>query len=774
MESKLIEAEKNLMRIEGNDGMHWQATRAARLLRRKESDDVVEADRLISRLEQLYPAWARTHLLRGQINEQKGRLSQALESFRKAWELGLRDANLAIRLLSSLNQAGKYQEASDLIAQLEDLVPKSANLFDRTMPQLVQSKKSEYVLELAKRWFNETPNYENGVRLGETLMTIAKSKQKNTDLGSIEDSKEMLMQAAKVLDDSIAMEPNNPRAWIAAFQLQLQILRDRDAALVRLEQLSKQINMPPFWRSYVLARLYSEIGEDGRSGNYFEETIRLAKMESDNVQLAATLDACQFFSFRRMEKAIALYRELISERKWSDEPARSRLVALLAKQGQIKSIEEAIQLHNEKSAVTNKSETNDKFMQAKLLAARATASERFESDPTSLASVRTDREVAIKLLESISPKNADVADLLASQYAALGQRIRAFTSYKEALQIGASSPDRIVRFLGYWNKEFGKSGEYKPIADQYLNRLKQMPANSSDWLGLSLDRLKFLEEASENTEIASAANAERKLIGDFCNAFMAKGTAPVLSSTIHDLLAGLALSERSDLIENALEQVEAKLKIVAGTTHSQLLPSAVAASTIRLSSNQRYASRLAQWLLDHYPAPRLDSATVAREIGDAIYISGQPKLAVDYYRQAIKNDPSDINAINNLAAALAEVGGSDAEARMLSDRAVEMEPDNFERKDTKLVVAILQKDWQAAQSLSKELSGQFVGTVLLHRAMAAAEVGNLEESKVLFDRSRDAGVEKTLAVPSDQQIYQRLAKKHFNADRTSDQPIPES
>ena len=311
-----------------------------------------------------------------------------------------------------------------------------------------------------------------------------------------------------------------------------------------------------------------------------------------------------------------------------------------------------------------------------------------------------------------------------------------------------------------------------PIADQYLRELERAAGYKSEWLRLSMER----EQFHNPTKNASPPNSsptpsESTLIDQFSKSIEPTSSIETLSNRIFDLMAGISLARREELIPFALEKLFETRNSSIENGKNASLPEALALANIRLSSKPKAMAFIEAWLIEHAPAKSIGSATTARAIGDAVYISGNPTGAIEYYRVALDKNPHDVNSANNLAAAIAEQEDTEGEAYKWVDIAIEMEPNNPERKDTKLVVAILIKDWDQAMEISKQLSDQYSGNILMHRAIVASETGHIDEAKNLFDQSRDANVESTLIVPSDKQMFRRLQSLFMNVDQQVGQPV---
>lgn len=142
--------------------------------------------------------------------------------------------------------------------------------------------------------------------------------------------------------------------------------------------------------------------------------------------------------------------------------------------------------------------------------------------------------------------------------------------------------------------------------------------------------------------------------------------------------------------------------------------------------------------------------------GDAFYLCGRLDLAAEYLRGAVKLLPEESQAANNLAIVLAESGEDAEEALRMSDRAIEMDPGNIERVDTKLVVAMLFERWEIAERAAEKLADEADPTVLMHRAYLARHQGRTEEARQLFEQARDGNVRDRISAPYDRSIYAEL------------------
>lgn len=809
LDTEAEQAEQNLQRLEGEKGALWRASRAARLLRTASSPEHRrEAEALVKQLEQLLPDWPRTAILRGQFAEQSGRWAQALAAYESAWSAGTRDASLAVRILTALNRTGQGDRAVQYVNQLEDLVPQSTSLFDRAMPQYVSGDKSDYVLQLARRWAQSDPTPDNLVRLGQTLLTIASSSRAKATLQSPEAA---IDEAEQAFEAAIAGDPGNVSAWIAAFQLQAGLRQDRAGALAKLQQLSEQLQIEPLQRAFVLAQLYTAIGEGARAGEAFDQAVELASGSPPADQELVMLTAARFFADRRADRAIQLCRQLLTQNPASTA-AQDFLIRQLATQNTLETVSEAIDLSQ---SLTVEDPTNHKRLRSQLLMMRATLRERATHDSTqavagdgnrriqlvtsrsqrNVPTAQQDRLEALALMNGITPRTAEDAALLGDLLVLTGQPLQAFNTYRESLRLESPTVDRLARCLAFWNKQYAAEGTYRPLADQYYKDLLSHPNAAPIWLKLKLERaaIEFKAATKQADAIAGSATGslhnqstgsartssptnvsiaapdettdrrqpslqdnEREILQQFQQAFVPVPSDSTFSLAITQLVAGLSAADRLDLLPLAIELVSARQP-----ARSEL-GSALSIAAIHLSQRDADPHVVVAELIKTVPSDADVSGSLLSSVGDALYVCGNPDLAAMYYRSALNRSADDVQTLNSLAIVLAELEGDAAETLQLADRTIELDPENPDRRDTKLTVAMLTGRWKLAEEIAATLSNERSGLILLHLAYLALQQNKPREAIARFNQACDAGVKTQLYAPCDKMMYQTLAKELSN------------
>ena len=802
------QAEKNLRAIEGERGTAWRIVRANRLLRSDPGpEELEEVERVVDRLTELLPNGGQTRYLRGRLAERAGRWDEALSAYEEAWSTGIRDAGLASRLLAALNRTGQTRRAGDYIAQLQDLVPQSTSLFDIAMPQYVRGERSRDAFEIAERWAEEDPTPENLVRLGHTLMTIAGSGRTGDVFASDDPVGQAVDQAEQAFTSAIRDDPENIDAWVGAFQVQAGLRRDREKAVENLKAFSKQLEIPPLRRSFVLSQLYTAIGEDARAGIEFERTLELVEDREPELRQAIRMVAARFFAQRRPERAIELCREELREFPDS-ESARTYLVGLLGDRNRIADLNESIEIQG--GLMTDPTPAR-KRLRAQLLAKRAELTEArepglaearepglAEAREPGLAEAREpekrpvagedaavamtsvsssefvapdqsparDRAEAIELLRSITPREAADALNIAVILAADGQTAEAFNAFREALRLESPGADRLATVTEFWNRNYAASGEYAPIADRYLRELRDAEGGAVAWLRLSLRRAAIEVAATaehsggespespdppeSNDAEATLVRREAEIFDQYRDSFIPAESEGRFVNALVGMISGIAAAERPERIPAAIEQ------LARSDDDAPAVASALSLALIRWGNNDPVAEVLVSEILRRVAPDAEPMAEQVMMAGDAFYLAGRLQLAAEYLRGAAELLPKAPQAANNLAIVLAELGEEPDEAFRFAERAIELDPGNADKLDTKLVVAMLLEKWETAEEVAESLDDEAEPTVLMHLAYLAQKRDRVDEAHALFRQARDGNVANRISAPYDRMIYTAL------------------
>jgi tetratricopeptide (TPR) repeat protein len=330
--------------------------------------------------------------------------------------------------------------------------------------------------------------------------------------------------------------------------------------------------------------------------------------------------------------------------------------------------------------------------------------------------------------------------------------------------------------LEFWVVHYAKQGDYALIANRHFEELKYHSDAGSEWLRLNLLRLAKQNAApesnSDHSRLASDDVESTKTVGEadyrqvmeeFVNAFVPDSSSPQFTNAIVELARGLSRSDSTDRLQPMLRFMEAR------QNDPSLLTGALAVAMIRLSGDPATVAVLAGEIDRRADSSQELSNETLMLAGDAMYVAGDYERAEQYYRRVLDRSPDNVDAMNNLAIVLADAGQTEAVAMELANRVIGIEPENTDRKDTKLVVAILLNDIESANAIAKQLVGESSGQVLLHRSYLALLQDEPGQAGQLFNQARDARVGGTLVAPADKRMYEVLQRQFLQSPPESSQ-----
>jgi tetratricopeptide (TPR) repeat protein len=128
-------------------------------------------------------------------------------------------------------------------------------------------------------------------------------------------------------------------------------------------------------------------------------------------------------------------------------------------------------------------------------------------------------------------------------------------------------------------------------------------------------------------------------------------------------------------------------------------------------------------------APR--DALVAAALADAFRMAGRNGEAVASYRNVLALDPENANALNNLAYALLDTGGSDDEAQKLAERALQKSPRSPNFADTLGMVYLKKNLADSALQVFSGLTQRFPDNPVFryHYALTLTQKGQKTKAK---------------------------------------------
>ena len=442
-EPQMSETLAELRQIEGEDGVVWRAGEAARSIQRARGGDLAQLAVARQRLEEIRQRrrdWSRAALLEGYVEELDGRDEQAMESYRRAFDLGERPPAVVLRVAQWLRDRYRYVEADRVIRQLQEVSP---------LPRELQRIGAEVAL------LNHDPKRAAALAVA-AVPADTRDYREQLWLAHMQWATGRPLDAEATLRQAVKGAPRVPDVWVALVRhsARMEQLFQLDAAFEEMRQ-----KMPDDRLATTLAGCYHAAGHLEAAEEVYRKA--LAQTPNDPVLLRAAADfLCGTGQFAKAEPYL-----LKLSQSGSDAPAelqvwaRRQLALGLAQGGTAGGFERALALL----------ESNRK------LAGQSIEDERLRAFVLSTRPER--RGEAVRLFEKTLAKKALSAEeqfLLAQLY----ESNRQVTKAREAMVPLVLLHGDNGQFLAFHVRSLVARGEVEE-AQHHLAALERMEPNSS-------------------------------------------------------------------------------------------------------------------------------------------------------------------------------------------------------------------------------------------------------------------------------------------------------
>jgi tetratricopeptide (TPR) repeat protein len=318
----------DVRRLEGEDGAGWRCGEAARLVVRAGRGDKSGLDRartLLTEAAARRPEWARVALLQAEVAELDSDAAKAADDYQKAFDLGDRRHEVALRLLGLLARRGRWEDADRVARKWQEQAVPHGALARLAAEAALRTGANARAVELARL----------------AAPTGADDAVYRVWLGGVLDAAGRSDDAEAELRAAVRLAGGDWEAT-AALANHLALLGRGREADEAIEALKDQL--PPRYAALPLARCYEAEGRFDRAAEYYRGA--LERRPSD----ATTLRRAAAFELRRDRPAAAepLLRRLLApgveaapdDAAW----ARRRLAMVLAADGDDRKFAEAKEL----------------------------------------------------------------------------------------------------------------------------------------------------------------------------------------------------------------------------------------------------------------------------------------------------------------------------------------------------------------------------------------------------------------------------------------------
>ncbi len=753
---KLVASRLDLIRQAEGDGPLWHYAQALWLLQRSDETTPAECEEARQHLAQAAkarPDWSSVPLLEAAICDQQGDAPAASESYLRAIDLGVADAQVIRRAVELLYNQEQFAKAGELLKRLEERPLPATEENDRLKSQILgRLDQFEEALEPARRVAAESKDSRDHLWLGQILAVLG-FRQKAA--GREPEAADFLSQAEAAMRRAQELDPSAPGPWVALIQTFVRADRREDAQKV-MDQLAASPAAQSSPRA--LADGYLLLGQQEQAAEHLQSAL---KKSPDNVALIRTLaDFCirtgrpqlaedglravaagkveaqpddlawcrrvlalalkNRGSFPDLQEALKLIDANLAADPQSLLDRRTKAI-LLSGHPQRAKRDEAIRILEE---LANSSDSNE---ETRLVLVRLyAAEERWERAVPYLRVMTSPEALRIYIAHLIQSDALDEAGLR------LGQLERAapgdFATFALATELGFRRGrfDEVLQSVAARSQQTGGEAETLPLAD-LLSGLAQR-LDSSDSTALALQ---FREKASAILQGLPEENAKAQ------------------ASSVVLLLARSGKWQQSlDTLQKALPDLPVpELGQVASALATQLKGNSEALA--RLHS-------IVQSALDTH-------GRVVPLLQALVWVADAQRNYSDVeslYREIVKADPKNVVALNNLAEVLALTGRDPREALQLVEQAIAAAGPISAFLDTRATVyrALGEPD-KAVRDMQTVIVDGLKPNALVRLALAYAQQNNLPEAAKALAQARNLAFNPDQLHPLEQDDYQELTKK---------------
>lgn len=720
----------------------WQAYRARRLIFLAETAQdqrLVEAEQLQRDIARRRPGWPVGQVLLGQIQERRGDSEKAIAAYQEAIRLGEQRPAVFERLVSLLYQLRRYDDADRCFADLRGRQVDSTELVAMESTLAVRSGQFDRAVDAARRAVDRLPADATAhVRLGRVLLAAGRRPE-----------------AESSLRRAVEIAPSDQQTYGALVDF---CISTRQPALLRQTavQLQENSQLPPPQRAVLLARCYEALGDRNRA----QECVREAtNRDPQNAQLCERL-AALLLPDNPSEAEAALRQALKLDTRSGS--ARRMLATLLAERGGEGAWREALQLVE--GATGEPRGPNDRRMHALLLVRRGGKGNLAEA-----------RRIVESLLASPRIASRDDRALLAYILETGGDVDAAKANYRALLDEGGTSAENLSRYIDFLLRR-AMPEEAGPLLVE-LERLAadELPtvALRARWL-LASGRVGELESLLEAT-----GNQRLRLVGD-----SSKDDATLRAKVCSDVGDLYSLVGRNDGAERwyrrAYEHDSRRFdRLAIAVARQERVGEAIQLCVRAASSSPSSlpAKTLCTLLVQVRPSQRdlqqaepvLAAALATYDQDAALFVSvanlravqRQSAEANDLYRRALQIQPTNVDALNNLAIVLAEQLDQPSEALAAVEQAIELVGSQPMLLDTKGTILLsLDKTGEAVELLSAAAATPNSDPRFhFHLALGYFRAGDVDNARGALRTARHRQLTRQVLTETDERLLAELDAK---------------
>jgi tetratricopeptide (TPR) repeat protein len=728
-EADIDEALQEIQNVEQGVGSFTRFGRSLKVIRlARRADEMArpalldEAMQELDKVAETRPYWSKLAVARAEIFELRGQPELVIEELRKAIAAGENGPTVVGKLVATLNDRQRYQEAFQELQKARQALQANSDLHRLAAGLALWHDKPVEALEHAQRAVEaESNNFRDVVWLGQMLDATNK-----TDEG------------LKKLRHAIELAPTDPVPFVALVQTLAGRGREGEATAFIKEVAAK---VEPKRRTLALAQCYEAVNDSEKALAHYDAALQ--EQPGD----VAVLRAVILYRLRtnRIESSEAVLRRIVSgeveataaDKMW----ARHSLALVLANGSDFARFQEALTLAGVKI------DENGQLV-------RETARVRVENTEVVLTRarvlatqpIRAFRDRAIELFENMDRNQALTPNdklVLALLYDADGQWPKA----REQMSILVGQYPNMQQYviqnlqlLLKHNEMAQADGELKKLEE--LEKKREVGTNA---YGTEDLRALFLEKSDKRDEAIALI---RRTVGR-------PGARPDGALA---LTAALARAEKFAEAYSLCEQTWMKWP------DSRVQAEALGAMTVALLRNMKptddQVARL-EARLRNAIAVKPNILVLRMYLADVQDLRGRYAEAETLYREVLAKEPNNAVALNNLAWLLSQHTDRGEEALALISKAIQGYGRRSELLDTRATVLLkLGRTDEALAELREVTTDTPTASRLFHLARAQHTARDRDAAGKTLRQAKALGLSPDKLHPVEQEVCRKLMEEY--------------
>jgi tetratricopeptide (TPR) repeat protein len=712
--------------LEGGDSavsLFGEASRRLFQARQGDRKALAEVRGLLEKVVAMRPAWPAVLLAKAEMEQLQGNVEQAIASYRRALEAGVRDSTVVRQLVELLSQRQRYDEAENELRKLQQQAPLPPEL--RLVQAVVTAQTSDFAR--AEQLVREVlpsgaGNYHDALWTG---MMLSKGNRRSTE-------------AEKALRRAVELADKVPETWVALIRY-LAETGQRKKAEAELERARAKLTGPE--APLALAQCYEALGKVELARAQFR-----AALEARPQDVQVRRNFVGFCLRTDAASEVEPHLRAILERKLTATEAdvawaRRALALTLASVGGHKRFPEALKLVGvelnakgepvEEPAPRGGLSAEDQVVRARVLATQPR---------------RPFRTRAVALLQEVHKRqalNPDDQLLLAQLYLGMGEEPVWWARAREQMQLLVDLQPRNPMYLMMFAQALLDKRD--PIeADRIVARLEQVEKTRATSLGAAELRARVLELRGKGSQAVAVL----------------KAYAQAPDARPERLLLCAGLEGRLGHLREAIDLCDRARKTCA--------PEAVGGASVAVLHEARppagkpedvwkaQAARVEGWLRAAL-AKSPKSPGLGLQLAALMDLTGRPEQAEALYRQVLEQDAGNHVALNNLAWLLAQRKDAAAEAVTLIGKAIESHGPRPELLDTRAVAYLtLGQTDPALADLEQAIADAPTAAKYFHLTRAHQMARNPRAARAALARAKAAGLTAERLHPAEHAAYRQL------------------